>query len=263
MRGTKMISINNLTYSINDKLIFKNISAAFNNGEIVGITGPAGSGKKVLIDLLRNKRKDYHGNIFIDDVNLKTADKKKLKKLISHYSLAESIINPEAIVKEWILAGRINHKKRLGSYTELDREIVSKEIENFGLTQISETRLKIISDTYVKIASIAKAFSAQSNLLILEKPEAGLNINQKVILTKCIKKYPVKGDKTVILTSSDLNFLAASCDRIIILGDNGIAESGTHRIITGDFIKKHFNIEAVVTKNIYSGLPEIQIVEES
>jgi len=87
-------------------------------------------------------------------------------------------------------------------------------------------------------------------------------VNQKVLLTKCIKKYTIKGDKTMLLTSSDLNFLAASCDKIIVLDDKGIAESGTHRIITAEFIKKYFNIEAVVTKNIYSGLPEIQVIEE-
>ncbi|MCK7484089.1 MAG: hypothetical protein M0C28_49305, partial [Candidatus Moduliflexus flocculans] len=64
-------------------------------------------------------------------------------------------------------------------------------------------------------------------------------------------------DSAPILTSGDLNFIAATCDKILVFDDSRIAESGTHRIITGEFIKKYFNIEAVVTKNIYSGLPEV------
>jgi iron complex transport system ATP-binding protein len=258
-----MLSINNLTYKKGDNLIFKNISAEFNSGEIVGVTGSAGSGKSTFIDLLRKKHTNYDGDIILDSTDIKNIDKKIFKIFISQFSHSDNLINPEAVVKEWVLGGRINHKKKFSSYTDIDKEIASREIENFGLNSFSEIRLKLISETYVRMASLARVFSAQSKIMLLKKPEAGLNINQKILLAKCIKKYTMKGQNTVILSSSDLNFLAAVCDRIIVLADNVIAETGTQRIITGEFVKKYFNTEAIVTKNIYSGLPEIQIIEES
>jgi ABC-type cobalamin/Fe3+-siderophores transport system ATPase subunit len=258
-----MLAINNLTYRIGDNLIFKNISAEFNDSEIIGITGPAGSGKSTFIDLLRKKHIDYNGDIIIDNADIKTTDKKRLKTLISYYSTADSSVNPESIVKEWVLGGRINYKKKLSPYSEIDREIAIREIENFGLSSFNELRLKLISKTSLQMASLARTFAAQSKIMLLKNPETGLNINQKVLLTKCIKKYTIKGQNTVILSSTDLNFLAGVCDRIIVLADNVIAETGTQRIITGEFIKKYFNVEAIVTKNIYSGLPEIQIIEEN
>ncbi len=258
-----MLEIKNLTYNLRKALFFDNISASIIDGEIAGITGAAGSGKKILMDLLRNKKSDYQGNIFINDQNIRTAGKKRLNRLISQYSSINNSVNPEATVMDWILGGRIFHKKRLGPYTGVDREIAVREMAQFGLEQFGETRLKLLSDTSQKMASIARAFSAQSDILLLEKPEAGLNINQRVLLTKALKKYTSTGNRSVILTSSDLNFISASCDRIYVLADNSIAESGTHRIITEKFIKKYFGVEAVVTKNIYSGLPEIQIIDES
>ncbi len=258
-----MLKINNLTLKIRDCLIFKNISAEFNDGEIIGITGPAGSGKSTFIDLLRNKHKNYDGNIIIDNTDIKTTDKKRLKILISHYSASDNLINPESVVKEWILGGRINHKKNFGPYSEIDKEIAVRETENFGLSSFTDQKLKLISKTSVLMASLAKIFAAQSRIMLLKNPEAGLNLNQKVLLTKCIKKYTMKGQNTVILCSNDLNFLAAVSDRIIVFADNVIAETGTQKIITGDFIKKYFNVEAIVTKNIYSGLPEVQIIEEN
>ncbi|HNX24672.1 MAG TPA: ABC transporter ATP-binding protein [Spirochaetota bacterium] len=258
-----MLAVNNLTYSFRNKLIFNNLSASFSDGEVVGITGNAGSGKSVFINLLSNKQRDYEGNIIIDNYNIKKTDKKIIKNLISHYSSLHKSVNPEAIVKEWILAGRIHHKKRLSPYSDIDKEIAFNEMTNFGLNQVSDIRLKLISETFRNMASIARVFSAQSKLLLLEKPDAGLNINQRVLLSKCIKKYTLSGNNIVVLTSGDLNFIAATCDKIIVLDDNVIAESGTHRIITGELIKKYYNIDAVVTKNIYSGLPEIQIIEEN
>ena len=151
----------------------------------------------------------------------------------------------------------------LSPYSDIDKEIAYREMTNFGLNHLAEIRLKLISETSQKMASLARVFSAQTKILLLEKPDSGLNIDQRVILSKCIKKYTMPGNSTVILTSTDLNFIAATCDKIIVLHDNGIAETGTHRIITGEFIKKYFNVEAVITKNIYTGLPEIQIIEES
>jgi len=258
-----MLILKNINFNLRNNPVLNNISAAFNDGEVVGITGAAGSGKSILIDLLRNKERNYDGTIFIDELNIKTAGGKKLKKLISYYSSLHDSVNPEAVVKEWILAGRINHKKRLGPYSDIDKEIAHREMTIFGLEQSAETRLKFLSETSIKMASLARVFSARSKILLLENPDAGLNISQKVLLTKALKKYTAAGNRIVILTSADLSFIAASCDRIIVLADNSIAESGTHRIITEKFIKKYFGVEAVVTKNIYSGLPEVQIIEEN
>ncbi len=258
-----MLSVTNLTFKVHNKIIFNNISSIFNNGEIIGITGAAGSGKRTFINLLCSKKRKYQGIISIDDCNIENISKRNYNKLVSHYSSSQETINPEAVVKEWILGGRIIHKRILSPYTDLDREIAYREMINFGLEEFAETRLKMISETSRQMASMARVHSAQSGILLLEKPEAGLNINQKVLLTNALKKYTLSGNNIVILTSADLNFLSASCDRIIILADKTIAESGSHRMITSDLIKKYFNTEAIVTKNIYTGLPEIQIIEEN
>jgi len=258
-----MLSVKNLTYSPHNELLFKNMSATFNDGEIIGITGPAASGKSSFINLLKNKNLTYQGNIFINECNIREYSKKQLQKIISHYSSMLDTVNPEAIVKDWILSGRSNHKKLLSPYNDTDKEIAYKEMTSFGLENSAETKLKLISETYRRMASLAKVFSSQSEILLLEKPEMGLNINQKVLLSKNLKKYSAAGNKIIILTSADLNFIAASCDRIIILADDGIAETGTHKIITGELIKKYFHVETIVTRNIFSGLPEIQTIEEN
>jgi ABC-type cobalamin/Fe3+-siderophores transport system ATPase subunit len=256
-----MLLIRNLNYVSQKKIILNNISAEFNEGEITGITGAAGCGKNLIINLLCNKEKNYEGDIFLNECLLKSADKKTLRTLISHYSSNSLAVNPESTVKNWILSGRLYHKKRLSPYSAEDNEIALKMINTFRLDQSAETRLKLLSETGRKMASLARAFSSQSEVMLLEKPDSGLNIDQRVTLTRALKKYTITGKKIVILTSSDINFLAASCDRILILSDGKIAESGTHGIVTAEVIKKYFNVESVVTRNIYSGLPEIQIIE--
>ena len=219
-----MISIENLTYSINNKTLLNNISLAFNNNEIICITGGAGSGKSTLIDILRFKIKNFQGNITINDGNIRDIDQKILNKLISYYSFRYDLINQEAVINDWILGGRIYHKKRLNPFSEIDREIAYNAMEQFGFVEFAETKIKHISESLIRMASIARTFASQSDILLLENPEAGLNLNQSVLLGKNIKKYTALRDNIIILTSTSLNFIAATCDRIIVLSDNSIAE---------------------------------------
>jgi iron complex transport system ATP-binding protein len=257
-----MIAIENLTHSTKEKVLLNNISLTINNNEIVGITGEAGSGKSLLIDILRAKIKNFQGDIVINDFNIRNIDQKKFNKLISYYSFRYNLINHETSVKDWILGGRIYHKKRLNPFSENDKEITDKVMEQFNLTNLAGTKIKNISESLIRMTDIARMFASQADILLLENPEAGLNLSQSVLLGKNIKKYTSLGDNIIILTSTSLNFIAAACDRIIVLSDNAIAESGSHRIITDEFVKKYFKVESVVTKNIYTGLPEVQVIEE-
>ena len=258
-----MVKIENLTYSVNDKVLLNDLSLTINNNEIIAITGAAGSGKSTLVDILRFKIKKFQGNIKINDHNIKDIDKKTFNKLIAYSSFRYDLINQEALIKDWILSGRIHHKKRLNPFSEADKEIAYKVMKQFGLAEFEKTKIKNISESSSRMAYIAKAFAARSDILLLENPEIGLNLNQRVLLGKNIKKYTTLRDNIIILASADLNFIAAVCDKIIVLSDNSIAEEGSHRIITDEFIKKYFKVEAVVTKNIYTGLPEVQIIEEN
>lgn len=258
-----MLSITDLTFQKGEKILVNNVTLTIENGEITGITGCAGSGKNTLISLIRRREKKYKGSIRLNDSEIKTFNKKQFSKLVSHNSSLTDNYNPEAFVNEWILGGRTPHKKLLNPYSENDREIAHKEIINFGLDDLSGIKLKRVSWSSARMASLARSFAVQSDILLLEKPEAGLDLHQRHLLRRNLKKYTVSGSRNVILTSCDLNFLAATCDRIIVLSDGRIAETGTGGIITESFVRKYFNIEVVVSKNIITGLPEIQIIEDN
>jgi ABC-type cobalamin/Fe3+-siderophores transport system ATPase subunit len=258
-----MLSIHDLTFRKGKSILINKISSSIENGEIAGITGTAGSGKKTLISILARDEKQYEGTILIDDVDIKKINKKSFSRLLTHNSPMNDNGNPESYVKEWILGGRIAHKKILNPYSENDKDIANKELLNFGLDGLSETKLKRISWTSFRMTSLARTFASRSDILLLEKPEAGLDLKQRHLLSRNIKKYTSSGGKIVILTSGDLNFLAATCDRIIVLDNGHIAETGTGKIITESFVRKYFNVEVVITKNIITGLPEIQVIEEN
>jgi len=100
-------------------------------------------------------------------------------------------------------------------------------------------------------------------VLLLDSPESGLGFRQINILTRQLKKYTSSGQRSVVISSSDINFLSKTCDRIVVIHRGRIAETGSHEMIDENFLKKYYGIEAVVTRNIVSGLPEIHVIENS
>jgi ABC-type cobalamin/Fe3+-siderophores transport system ATPase subunit len=110
------------------------------------------------------------------------------------------------------------------------------------------------------MALIARTINAESENIVFDSPEHGLDPLQKLSVVRTLKKYTGRGEKSVLIASSDLDFLVKICDRIIVLKDGTIHNSGGSDIITEELMKKVFGIDVMIVKNIITGLPEIHII---
>lgn len=65
------LTINNISFSFGEKQILKNINLIINPGENIAIVGPLGAGKSTLFDLILGIHKNYTGDIFYGNKNIK------------------------------------------------------------------------------------------------------------------------------------------------------------------------------------------------
>lgn len=99
-----MISIKNLKKSYGDNLVFENVSAEINRGDVIVIIGPSGCGKSTLIRCLNLLEQPDSGEIIIDgvDITKKNADIDRVRQkmgmvyqsfnLFSHKTILENVI---------------------------------------------------------------------------------------------------------------------------------------------------------------------------
>jgi len=254
-----MITISNLNLILKQTHILKDVSFTLHSGEILGITGPSGCGKSSLLKLLSDKKNSYTGKIKIKGEEISEFTKKKLRSETSALLYPDEF-NPESTVFEEVIRGRIHLKKMLNPYSEIDRDSTQAIIDETGLSEKSIIRLKRSSDSTIRMALIARTINSGSDIIILDSPEQGLDPSQKLSVIRALKKYTVKGDKSVLIASSDIDFLVKICDRIIVFKEGEIFETGGCDIITEDLMKKIFGIDAMIVKNIITGLPEIHII---
>ncbi len=257
-----MIKIEDLKYSSKGEPVLKGISTTLQDMEITGICGPAGAGKSVLLNILDGSIKGYTGSAEMDNIDLSLLDRNEHKRKSSLCYARWDYINYESTLYNFILQGRSCYRKLLSPYDDKDKLIAENYIDEFQLQPYKDIKLKNLSDSLIQTGKIARTLVQESTLLLLDTPDQFLNINQKKILYRVLKKYLSSGKKMILIASGDINFLSNICDRILIIDKGGIIEDKFPGELTAGSLKKIFKTEVLMIKNIITGKNEFQIIEE-
>jgi len=253
-----MIKINNLSLSLKNSELLKNLNFRFNEGEIIGLIGTAGAGKTLLLQILSGYIKKYSGEILLFDKPLNEFKKKKFNQTIS-CSSKKTCTNPDETVFNFLLYSRIPFKKFLNPYSEYDIQITEDYITQFELQRYRERKILSLSDDILKRVILAYSFIRSAKVLLLDNPTNDLNIHSISLLKKCLCKYVMNGDKISIIASNDINFITQTVDKFFLIDGGELVIEGNPEIIDSKLIKKYFHTEVLVSRNIYNGKPEIHL----
>ncbi len=257
-----MINIDSINYTIENKKVIDNISCDINQGEIIGLIGSPGTGKSLLLNLIAADTKPADGIITIDSFTPKQIKKNRKTITLSHFK--NNIPNNLNItVYDFILSARISFKKFFKPYSELDLQLTEKHIAQFRLEKYSDTELLHLPRAILKRVELAHVFNFNSSYILFDSPTDELDIEGIYLLRKAIIRYALNGDKIIIIASHNINFISQTVDRVLLLHQGKIAIDGSTEIINADNIKKYFNIEALMSKNIYNGKPEIHFFPDN
>ncbi len=256
-----MVEIRDLGFTFNGKRILSDVNIDINDGEILGIIGMGGSGKSILLRILSGLLKGYDGNIRISGLPMEGFSTGEFQKNISHL-ISTTPDNPDDTVYNFSLLSRIPHKSIFRPFSEYDLQIADDYMEMFGINGIRATQLGELSDSLLKKVQLAHTFIRESPLMILDNPSASLDLSSLKTLRNSIIKYTLNGDKSIIMGSSDINFILQISDRVVIMNDGKIAEEGLPLIVDADMVKKYFGVEVLISRNIYNGRPEVHLFPE-
>ncbi|MCU0821562.1 MAG: ABC transporter ATP-binding protein [Spirochaetes bacterium] len=258
-----MIDIRNLNFSLNKVKILNDINVTFNQGEIIGIIGKSGSGKTALLKAIAGLLKVYSGSITVENQPLKSFSRKEFSGKISHLLH----VNREEIVDDTLynslISARKAAKKFLNPYTEVDIQVTEHYISQFQLKKYKTQKMLTLPQSIFKNAVIAHAFIKEAAILLLDNPTSDQDINSTLLLQKSLQRYVINGDKLSIIASNDLNFISQTADRIILLDNGSMAADGKSDMLTSEMIKKYFNVDVLISRNIYNGKPNVHLTMES
>lgn len=205
-------------------------------GEILGVVGPSGTGKSVLLREIVGLDEPTQGEIafpaFADD-----GDKPRMGVMFQDgalFSTLSLLENVEAPIREHI------HMP-----SRLREEIAGVKLAMAGLERENHHKKPDqISGGMRKRAAVARALALDPALLFLDEPTAGLDPVSAENFDRLIENLAKNLGLTVFLVTHDLDTLHAVCDRVAVLYEGKVAAIGTIEDITANpkgWVKEYFS----------------------
>ncbi len=231
-----MIKVKNVSFSSENRLILENINLDINNGDFVAVIGPNGAGKSTLIKIILNLISDYTGEIFIDNSSNKDFLKKQIIGYLPQRESFDKNFPAKAI--DIALLGLAANRGLLRRFTQQDKKRADEVFSYLNITHLKNNFIGTLSGGEFQRVLIARALIANSNYLILDEPEAGVDSNSVVEFFNLLVNLNKLG-KTIVLISHDINMVLKYCTHLVCL--NKTLHSHTKaELATSEMIQKAY-----------------------
>ncbi len=237
-----MIKIENINKRIGDFKI-KDISLNIEKGDYFVILGPSGNGKTVLLEIIAGLRNVDSGNIYFSGnrVNDVPPEQRNAGMVYQDYMLF-----PHMNVKENILFG-IKIKKITNYETKFEK--ITKDLE---ISHLINRRIKNLSGGEKQRVALARTLIMEPEILLLDEPLSAVDTSTKNKLQNDLKRIHKEFKTTTIHVTHDFNEAIFLADKIAIVKNGEVVQSGTPEEI---FQKpdNNFVAEFIGCKNIFKG----------
>ncbi len=219
------IKIDNISFSYPDgSKVLQEISLQIETGECVAVTGHNGSGKTTLVKHLNGLLKPDTGDIWVNENNTKSCKTTRLAK-----DVALLFQNPDDQICKQSVGEEIAFGPRnLGFTKDRIRALTDEALSLFELTQYKTANPHDLGYSERKRTAMASIVAMDSPITVFDEPTAGLDQFEINLLLKVFAKLQQQ-NKTIIVISHDVDFLAENMSRAISLAHGHKVFDGTIR----------------------------------
>ena len=237
----KAVEIKNFTKKYGDVVAVSDVSLTIEKGDFFGFLGPNGAGKTTTISCLTGTGKITQGSMSVFGIDVKKDYREARKKIgISPQEFNTDIFSTVEDIL-WFNGGffGLNKKDR--------KERVEKMLTQFELQEHRKKQFRALSGGLKRRAILARAMMHDPELLILDEPTAGVDVEIRHQVWDFLKKINKQG-KTIIFTSHYLEEVEELCNKIAIISKGKIIAVGNKDEFTkgGKSLEKKY---LEITKN--------------
>lgn len=203
------------------------ISFSIEKGEFFGFLGPNGAGKTTTINCITGVGRVTDGTITVSGVDVV----KDYREARTKVGIAPQEFNIDIFGKVWKLLDYV--AGYYGLNKDERKERVDFLLKKFDLEKYRDTPFQNLSGGYKRRVMLARALVHDPELLILDEPTAGVDVELRHDLWRYLQELN-KAGKTIILTSHYLEEVELLCNRIAIINKGKIVKEGTKAEFTKD-----------------------------
>jgi ABC-type dipeptide/oligopeptide/nickel transport system ATPase subunit len=221
-----LLKVENISYSVIVKEeakkqfnILKNVSFEVERGEILGICGESGGGKSTLAKVISGLIKPDSGKIILNS----ELGKRKSSPIQILFQNHGEVLNPfrkiQKVIDEALKISGVDESKLLNE--------MEKVLSSVGFPEeLYYRRGMELSGGEQQRAALARLLAVKPVLLILDEPFSAQDVESQLNLVKLFKQLNNEFNLTMICISHDLRIIRNLANKVIVLKDGEIVESG-------------------------------------
>jgi len=220
------IRIVDLYKSFEQKQVLKGVNLEIMAGEIMVIIGQSGSGKSVLLKHIIGIMKPDQGQIFIDEEEITSLSGEALTKISRKFGM---LFQGAALFDSLTVAENVAFGLR--RHTDLSEEeiqqVVRTSLERVGLRGVENLLPYELSGGMKKRVGLARAIAYNPEIILYDEPTTGLDPIRADAINDLILQLKEQLHVTSVVITHDMNTTYKVADRIGMLYDGRIIETGT------------------------------------
>ena len=225
-----LVLLKNVSVKINQQSILDNISLAIQSHKMITILGPNGAGKSTLVKLVLGLIKPTKGTV-----------EKRANLTIGYV--------PQSLKLDMTLPITVSRFIRLND--NIDHDEVLAILEQVKASKLINKSMHQLSGGEMQRVLLAQALIKKPQLLILDEPTQGVDINGQILLYDLIAKVKEVQKCGILMVSHDLHLVMAKTDEVICINQHVCCSGTPERVSNSPEFIKLFGTQAANQLAIY------------
>ncbi len=211
-----VVELSGVSYAYpNGPLVLSDVDFAVEAGEFVAIAGPNGGGKTTLLRTALGIERPASGQARLFGESARRCSRRdRIAYLAQRPQLT---FDAPATVRELVAAGRVPRRGLWRPLRAGDRSAIADAIARVGLSEQARTPLARLSGGQRQRALIAKALAGEPELLVLDEPTAGVDVDAQESLALLLEQLHHELGATILFVSHEFGAVEHFVERLVLV----------------------------------------------
>lgn len=236
------ISINNLTFAYDDRVIFNDLSVSFPQGGFCSILGPNGSGKTTLLKCIVGLLQPSGGTILLEGKPMSEYKMMDLARKIAYVPQYQDIVF-DISVFDYVMLGRNPYQTPWEMQRAEDKEIVEAMLQKCNVWHYRDTLIQSLSGGERQRVMIARAMAQQTGIMLLDEPLSNIDVTHKFEIMDILQELNEERNVTVLIILHDLPIAKTYSKQVLLLKEGKLLHFGNkNAVLTEENIRSCFDL---------------------
>ena len=231
------LRVENMSVKIGSDRILKDVNLHVHCGEMVALIGPNGAGKSTFLKAILGQR-EYEGVIAFSEPGQRSR-----KPRIGYVPQSPAFDPSDPVSVADLFACCMSRRPAFLGLGKSMRETVLECLERVHGEDLIDKRIGTLSGGELQRVLLALALEPMPNILILDEPLSGVDVEGMVTLMDMVDEIRQEYDLSILMTTHDFSMLDRYADQVVLI-DHGIKIQGTpETVLNSEEFRQAFHLK--------------------